>query len=415
MTYYNGKRIVIWGTGREGRAAGDFARVHLAPASITYIDETPSDDASVITTPEGMITALAQADVLIKSPGVSLYHPLIAQARAHGCVVTSLLNLWMGLKPRPKIIAVTGTKGKSTTSALLGHVLTALGHKTAVLGNIGVPVTEAPEGMEYLVIEMSSYQAADFEGACNVAAVTSLYPEHLNWHGTLETYYRDKLNVLSRAAVRIIHPQVADAAQANGIALPDGCKLAAPVDRADVPNAYLGRAHNLANVSIVLAVIDVLGLDKNAAFATMSGFQGLPHRQQELGVRGGLTFVDDSIATTPQAAMAAMDVYAGRPLTLIAGGFDRGIDYMPLVDYVTGHGIGAVVALGESGRRILEGLEASGYSGGMAACNMGEAVAKAVAATPAGGVVLLSPAAPSFGEFKNYIERGQAFAKTAGF
>jgi UDP-N-acetylmuramoylalanine--D-glutamate ligase len=176
-----------------------------------------------------------------------------------------------------------------------------------------------------------------------------------------------------------------------------------------IPNDYLSRPHNLANVAIVLEIVKALGFDRAAAIATMTDFEGLPHRQQELGTIEGILYVDDSIATTPQAAMAAMEVYKGKAITLIAGGYDRGVDYAPLVDYIRKNAIPAVVGLGPSGERILKEIK------GEAAADMADAVKRAKGLTPAGGVILLSPAAPSFGLFKNYIERGEAFARESGF
>ena len=405
------KNYVIWGVGKEGRAAQAFITAHLDPLSVTFVDENPQAGADVIHDADAIERAVLAADVVVKSPGVSLYHPVIVRARAAGVKVTSLLNLWFARRPAGRVVAITGTKGKSTTSALLGHVLNRLGHKTAVLGNIGVPVSEAPEGMDVLVLELSSYQCADFDGHCDIAAVTSLYPEHLNWHGTLDRYYGDKMRLLARADVKIVHPQV------RGVwpDLPADTRDAAPVDALSVPNDYLRRAHNLANVGIVVTVAEALGICRCETLKAMAGFAGLPHRQQELGEADGRLFVDDSIATTPQAAMAAMDVYRGRAITLIAGGFDRGIDYQPLAEYVCSRDINAVIGLGESGARILAALAQGGYSRTDVATDMDGAVAAAVARTPAGGVVLLSPAAPSFGLFRDYIARGQAFARAAGF
>ncbi|NBX66378.1 MAG: UDP-N-acetylmuramoyl-L-alanine--D-glutamate ligase [Proteobacteria bacterium] len=401
---FDDAKIVIWGTGKEGQAANSFIKERWKPQSITFVDEVSQADKTVITEAQQLRSAIKNADVVVKSPGVSLYHPLLREAH-----VTTLLNLWWPYKPEGKTICITGTKGKSTTSALLGHVLKGLGYKTVVLGNIGVPVTEAPSGMDYLVLEMSSYQTANFEGMCDVAAVTSLYPEHLNWHGDLKRYYRDKLNLLNHARLKIVHPQVIEAgyeAQEDVVV----CE-----DAQAVPNDYLGRPHNLANVGVVLAIITSLGLDAQKALEVMRDFKGLPHRQQELGERQGILFVDDSIATTPQAAIAAMEVYAGRPVTLIAGGYDRGIDYEPIVEYISKKPIHAVVALGPSGQRIADGLALRGGRRAVPATNMDEAMAAALKLTPAGGVILLSPAAPSFGLFKDYIERGHAFAKAAGF
>lgn len=400
----NKENIVIWGTGREGRAAQTFLKTRAPAAAITFIDEAQTGDPAILSTTADIEKALKDATMIVKSPGVSLYHPLL---REYTGKVTSLLNLWMDHRPAGRLIAITGTKGKSTTASLLGHVMNALGHKTAVLGNIGVPVTQAPAGMEFLVLEMSSYQTADFKGAVEVAAVTSLYPEHLNWHGTLESYYRDKLNLLNRAKIKIVHPQV-KSARAD---LPPEC-VTCEIP-ATVPNDYLNRAHNRDNAGVVLSVVKELGLDTHKALQAMHDFKGLPHRQYELGQNGGLTFIDDSISTTPQAAIAALEAYKGSPITLIAGGYDRGIDYAPLADYIAANAVGAVVTLGPSGARIQTALQERGYTNSQKADDIVQAVHIARKTTPPGGIVLLSPAAPSFGLFKDYVERGKAFAKAA--
>ncbi len=385
----HGKNIVIWGTGREGNAAADFIRAQLPDAAITFVDEASGGDIA---------GALKAADIVVKSPGVSLYHPLLK-----GKNVTSLMNLWFAAPHAGKTICITGTKGKSTTSFLLAHVLTHMGYKATAVGNIGVPISEAPQDSDYIVIETSSYQAANFDGECDIAAVTSLYPEHLDWHGDFETYARDKLHILGQAKTKIVHRQVAETVHVprQSIICED--------EGADIPNDYLSRPHNRANVAIVLKIVESLGLDQARALAAMADFKGLPHRQFELGEKDGILYVDDSIATTPQAAMAAMDVYRRRPLTLIVGGHDRGVDYTTLAAYIKSHAIQAVIGLGASGARILDQVP------GQKAANMEEAVRLAKAATPAGGVILLSPAAPSFGLFKNYIERGEAFARESGF
>lgn len=386
----DGKNIVIWGTGREGKAAEAFIRSRLPTAAISFVDEAGGEDISDV---------VRAADVVVKSPGVSLYHPLLKDKN-----VTSLMNLWFAEGTKAKTICITGTKGKSTTSALLGHILSEMGYVTGVVGNIGVPISEAPTGAEFLVIETSSYQAANFDGMCDIGVVTSLYQEHLDWHRDVATYQRDKINLLNHARVKIVHPQVLE----TGVELPHGTTVCKPVVE-KIPNEYLSRPHNLNNVAVTLEIVRALKLDVKAAIKAMEGFKGLPHRQQELGIKNDILYVDDSIATTPQAAIAAMDVYKGRPLTLIVGGYDRGVDYAPLVDYIHKNRNLLVVGLGPAGRRILQAVP------GEPVGTMTEAVQKAKAATPKGGVILLSPAAPSFGLFRDYVERGEAFAKESGF
>lgn len=410
-----GRRVAIWGLGKEGREA---ARL-LADRPFVFLDDAESgpdqvDGHSVHRGAAALVDALLQTDVLIKSPGVSLYRPEIAAFQARGGIVTSLLNLWNAARTdRALTLAITGTKGKSTTAALLAHVLAALGRRVVLAGNIGVPVTEIRDPQaDTLVLELSSYQTADFSGRCDLALVTSLYPEHLNWHGDEARYYRDKLALLNRAGFRLAHAQVRTAAP--DLLPPDVVFYDAfhgPLD-----NAYLARPHNRANVGGVLAVVNHLGLSREAAFAAMRTFQGLPHRQQELGTRDGILYVDDSISTTPQSAIAAMSVYHPRPITLIAGGFDRGVDLRPLVDALCDrNGAVAVVCLGASGARLFHDLRARDRSAVFLAEDMPEAVGLARHVTPSGGVILLSPAAPSFGLFRDYMARGAAFAQAAGF
>ncbi len=410
-----GQRVAIWGTGKEGREA---ARL-LADRPFVFLDDAPDGPEQVDGHPvhRGAVAlddALLRTDVLIKSPGVSLYRPEITAFQARGGTVTSLLNLWSAARTdRALTIGITGTKGKSTTAALLAHVLCALGRKTRLVGNIGVPVTDTtgPDA-DVLVIELSSYQTADFTGTCDLALVTSLYPEHLNWHGTEERYYRDKLALLHRARHRFAHTQVQTVVPAL---LPPSVTF---YDSTPEPtgNPYLDRPHNRANVGGVLAVVVHLDLSRRQALDSLKTFKGLPHRQQELGERAGVLYVDDSISTTPQSAMAALAVYRPRPITLIVGGFDRGLDLQPLVNDLCAPDSGvAVVCLGESGARLSAALQKQGLPSVFMSDSMDEAVARARRITPTGGVLLLSPAAPSFGLFRDYQERGETFARAAGF
>jgi UDP-N-acetylmuramoyl-L-alanine---L-glutamate ligase len=419
------KNIVIWGVGREGRAAANFIRLRLPEQAFTFVDEDAKADMSFLAPGDLAVCektkierALAAADVIVKSPGVSLYHPLL-----RGKKTTSLLNLWMAEPHAAQTICVTGTKGKSTTAALLAHTLNALGKRAAFLGNIGVPVTEFSEQKQgYAVIEVSSYQAATLTEKCDIGVLTSLYPEHLDWHEDVQTYYRDKLNLLAHSRVRIINAEAAETAKQNGIVIGDATLFNHPsgfhvkdgriYDKADnlgaPSNKHLSRTHNLVNICAVLAVLKQAGVDPKDALKKMENFQGLPHRQQELGEKNGVLLVDDSISTTPQSAIAAMEAYAGRPLTILIGGFDRGIDYAPLIDYVRQKNIHAVVCMGDSGKRIYEQLK---MPNAFLCASLQDAVVCAREKTPTGGVILLSPASPSYGMFKDFEERGKVFAE----
>jgi UDP-N-acetylmuramoylalanine--D-glutamate ligase len=438
------RRVAVWGLGREGRAAIDFLRQRHAALPLLVLDDAENGHR-----PDGLgagieyafgadriAGALANIDIIVKSPGVSLYRHEIQAARATGTHVTSLLNLWFAQRLDLTTVCVTGTKGKSTTASLIAHILARLGRRMALVGNIGVPITGIDSATaDIAVIEVSSYQAADFDGLCDVAVLTSLYPEHIDWHLSVENYYRDKINLLNHSRRRIIHRAAAEIAERfadgsparqeifadehgihySGIEILDG---AAAIGR--VRNPYLARPHNRSNLCAALAVAKSLDLDPAAALEAASGFRGLPHRQQELGEVGGVLFVDDSISTIPEATLAALAVYAGRHITVIVGGHDRGIDYGKLAEKAVTGAANAVICLGDSGERIYSLARAAAARRDDVACkihrahSMKDAVEYARRVTPSGGVVLLSPAAPSFGHYRDYIERGLDFAAKAG-
>ena len=203
-----GRRIAIWGYGREGRAALRFLRERAPESILVVMDdvaECAEDDAPLIRGRAAITEAITGFDVVVKSPGVSLYDPLVQRTRAQGVHFTSLLNLWFADRPTCRTICVTGTKGKSTTSFLIEHILRCSGHTTSLAGNIGVAVTDiSREGIESAAIEVSSLQAADFTGTCDIAVLTSLSQEHLDWHGSIEAYHRDKLNLLRDARHAVV-------------------------------------------------------------------------------------------------------------------------------------------------------------------------------------------------------------------
>lgn len=422
------KNVVIWGVGREALAAAALIRKFLPEQAFTFIDENKNQSPHIcaeygplVIATDDLSRVLSTADVIIKSPGVSLYHPLIQQALQKGKAVTSLINLWFSIPHSGKKICVTGTKGKSTVSSLIAHMLTGIGKKAVLLGNIGQALGSiSAEGADYIVIEMSSYQTANFEGICDVAVLTSLYPEHLDWHRSLDQYYHDKLELLRHAKKSVVHHQCRDfvkndavfANNADGFHVQDRHIFYRDKKLPDIQNRYLLRAHNLENACLALSVIDKVGENTAAALQTLGTFKGLPHRQHELGLKDGILYVDDSISTTPQSAIAALSYYKEKPVTIIAGGHDRGIDYTPLIDFLNNASNVAAVCMGPSGIKIHAGLTKGDH---VVVKSMSEAVFAAQQRTPMGGVILLSPAAPSYGLFKDFVERGHAFAKEAGF
>src|SRR5438270_3893706 len=207
------RRVAVWGLGREGRAAIAFLRQRHPSLPLLVLDDTEAgrmpeslgDGIEYAFGPGRIAGALANVDVIVKSPGVSLYRREIQSAQAAGTQITSLLNLWFAERLDLTTVCVTGTKGKSTTASLIAHILARLGRRVALVGNIGIPITGIDSATaDIAVIEVSSYQAADFDGLCDVAVLTSLYPEHIDWHLSVNNYFRDKINLLKRSRRRVV-------------------------------------------------------------------------------------------------------------------------------------------------------------------------------------------------------------------
>lgn len=446
-------RVAIWGTGREGQAALKLIRSRWPELPLIVADDNPDAVPPVglargrdiwAAGPQAREAALDTASVIVKSPGISLYSPSALKLRAQGAEITSLLNLWASQPRSGRTVAVTGSKGKSTTSSLIAHMLIGLGHSVELIGNIGVAPGQAPERereADFCVIEVSSYQAALFDGRFDLVTLTNLEQEHLDWHGSVERYYADKLNLLSHAscvvapcgarALLLSHmPACIDRSTLLGGAVRhwiwsnDDNGIHPSVSRimdghktiGDLNNPFLARAHNLANLSTALCAMQHFSLNLRQALKICDTYQGLPHRQQVLGERNGVLFVDDSISTTPQAAIAALRVWRDRPACLILGGHDRGVDYAPLITYLIENPAVIVVGMGPSGARIVQSLTQQDYAAKICcAQNMREAVAACLEHMRHGGMILLSPAAPSYGLFKDFAERGREFAKCCGF
>ena len=447
------KRVALWGWGREGRAAFAVLRQRLPALALTLF--CPEAEAAAARAEAGDALqvrsdvsgdALAAFEVVIKSPGISPYGDAAVAAAAQGTQFIGGTSLWFAEHADAEgtvrdTVCVTGTKGKSTTTSLLAHLLRASGARTGLVGNIGLPLLEVLEPQPapaYWAVELSSYQTGEVarSGAHpQVAVVLNLFPEHLDWHGSEARYIQDKLALVTGAAPRIAVLNAADPHLA-ALSLPDsevvwfnqpqGWHMRGEwVYRGgqqvfDTANTPLPGRHNRGNLCAVLAAIEALGLDAVALAPAVQDFRPLPNRLQTIGSRDGLRFVNDSISTTPHASLAALECFAGQRIALLVGGHDRGLDWHDFVDHMA-HDVPPVeiVTMGANGPRIhalLQPLADAARFGLHAAGDLDEAVRLARAALGGkGGVVLMSPGAPSYGVYRDYVARGRHFAELAGF
>ncbi len=435
------RRVAIWGYGREGRAVHRALRschprlplTIFAPGQDPSEHDLATDTRVTLHGREPGEEDLGGIDVLIKSPGVSAYSAIVRRAEELGVEVSSGVALWFAGNPDARTLIISGTKGKSTTAAACAHLLRACGLRVALAGNIGVPLMDlyrprpAPD---WWVIELSSYQTRELPRAANISVLLNLYPEHLDWHGDLETYYRDKLKLLHVAGegLRLVNDADEELRQrTEGLAQcqpfntesgwhpgPNGL-MRGDVLRVPADAITLRGAHNAVNLCAALAAVEACGVDMQRACAAVSSFRGLPHRLQRLGWRDGLLWVNDSISTVPEASLAALASVPGQPAVLILGGYDRGLAWKRFAEVLDCSRLRGVVVQGQNREVIASALSTCPGIQLKRAEDLEGAVQIARQFAQLGDAVLLSPGAPSFPAYRDYTARGQHFSELAGF
>ncbi len=426
--------VFIWGFGREGRAVLEHVQKAAPELPVTLIDTaepSPLPDGTSWLHQDAMVDALAAegAPLLVKSPGISLYDPRVDDALAAGATLTSQTNLYFDTRPdTQRVIAITGTKGKSTTSALLHHMLKALGENVTLAGNIGIPVLSAPRDASTVVLELSSYQIADLVHAPDAFIFLNLANDHAPWHHGVDHYRADKarlaqldpnsLGVMNardeNLTRRFDHqPNRVWFGTEDGFHERDGEVWHDKVRLGRIER--LPGAHNALNACAALAMLDALGFDTAQAFEALEDFNGLPHRMQTVHEAGGLRFIDDGLGTTPEACIHAVTALTGTPLVLLLGGEERDQDYAFLTqNLVKADHVRAIFTLADNGERIIDAFKGTTLANRARFIpDVADAVKAAASALPDGGVVLLSPAAPRGKAFKSFEERGAAFLAAA--
>lgn len=299
----------------------------------------------------------------------------------------------------------------------------------ALIGNVGVAALGQKAGRDLTVFELSSYQIADLYAAPNIALVTNLYIDHTPWHGGVEQYHHDKLRLIANpTTIAVLNANSdrlvekvgdrtnaiwygrADAYHAQGGQLLHGEHL---IDTSTFP---LRGGHNLENLAAACTVCDLVGVTSVRQRVDLSGFAQLRHRLEEFRGRNGRLCVNDSISTVPEATLMALGAYAGQKVALFLGGNDRGQDHATLLDHLAkARNIDCVVLLPDTGARIAQEMSASSFDFPVhQATSLAEGVELAFATASQDTVFLLSPAAPSFGHFRDFEERGDLFIDLCG-
>jgi UDP-N-acetylmuramoylalanine--D-glutamate ligase len=419
----DGRSIGVWGAGLETRSFARHVAERLPRARITVVVlEEPADapeltDGARVVDAAGAAQALRDCDVVVRSPGVSIYRPELAGLRT-----ATPTGLWMAEREGRGVIGVTATKGKSTTSKLIAHLIAAAGVDVRLGGNIGDPALDLLGDDALAVIELSSYQIADLAAGPETAVVSNVHAEHVNWHGSVEAYRRDKLRLLglpgvARCVLNATAPAVMAAPRrdvpVHTFGVPpgwhvreDGAVARGDVVVRDLP--LIGR-HNALNVCGALTAVEAAGVPPRPD--ALADFVGLDHRLQIVHEADGVRWVDDSISTEPEAARFAVESFPGADIVLIGGGFERSQDYAGLGAALAARGA-RVLGLPDTGERLVAAVTAAGGDARLLP-DLPAAVAAARALARPGTVVLLSPAAPSFNSHRNFAARGDHFAELA--
>lgn len=402
-------KIAIAGYGLEGEQ--NYAYWAAADNEVTILDEKETPDRPLPEKAEhilgpGVYGELGEYDMVIRTAGLPPRKLTSAKK------IWSATNEFFEKCPAP-IIGVTGTKGKGTTSSFIASILTAAGKKVHLVGNIGKPalaVLSKIEADDIVVYELSSFQLWDVKKSPHIAVVLMIEPDHLDVHDNMEDYVNAKSNItrfqsendtVVYNALNELSRSIAEHSSAQ--------KIEYPFDLGDLATTIkLPGAHNLDNASAAVAATKEYVSDDESIAHGLSAFVGLPHRLQFVAEKEGVKYYDDSIATTPGSAIAALASFE-EPKVIILGGHDKGADYTELIESCE-RTSSTVIAVGSNGGTIEELCRDANVACVREEGDMQAIVARAHETAGEGSVVILSPAAASFDMFKSYADRGNQFA-----
>ena len=443
--YISGKKVVILGFGREGRSSYRLIRRYFPNQEITIADKNPGLDISDIDNSDfttfclgaHYLDCLSHVDIIFKSPGVFLKHPENAALASKIVTQTSLFLQ----KYSRQIIGVTGTKGKSTTSSLIHHIFQIAGRKSVFVGNIGVPAFDAiPEidNGSAIIFELSAHQLEQVKHSPHISILLNVFNEHLDYFKSFGVYSEAKLKiaefqnskdyfVFNKLDLQLFERRIklfkgskfnfsANSPDKNDVCF-CGDKIFSgliPGIPIDVSFRKLIGKHNLKNILAAVSASLISDISPQKIEDGIRSFQPLAHRLEFVGTYCGIDFVNDSISTIPESTLEALNTVKNVDI-LILGGFDRGIDYTIIIDYLIKCPVKNILLTGPAGIRIKEMIETgAGKKPRLQVFEDYNELSDIILQIAVNGsTCLLSPAASSYDKFNNFEERGNAFKKMA--
>lgn len=435
------KKIIILGFGITGISAAE--TLHKMGAKL-YVQDNKYEEI-ISKNPKLMDLNLTEIknteeilkikpDYCIKSPGIHPDNEFVVAVREAGVKLMSDLELVYQLYGDRKIIAITGTNGKTTTTTLVGEIINSSKHRAHIAGNIGIgmlPVFENNHPDDFYIIECSSFQLEDtVDFRANIAGIINITPDHLDWHGSYEDYRNAKLKIFNNSIesdvivlnndddylknlnieteAKIVYTSQKN--KINGIIVEDGKIIFREDDDhyiMDVKEIPLLGKHNLENVLIAIGICMSAGIDNRTIRNAVINFKGIEHRIEFVRKVQGVKYYNDSKGTNVDATINALNAFDNQ-IVLIAGGYDKKIEFDELIDNFNGK-VKALVLMGDTAEKIKNAALSAGFENIFIVENMESAVKKSYELSKSGDSVLLSPACASWGMYSNFEERGVDF------
>lgn len=402
--YFFNKKVLIMGFGREGKSTYSFLKTYVQTKLIAINDFSNISTDEKFYFKDEYVSEISNFDIIMKSPGIPIKDLILDNFKGE---ITSQTELMLRYNSK-NMIGITGTKGKSTTSSLVYSILKEAGIDVRLIGNIGVPpfcCLEEISDDTILVCEMSSHQLEGVKYSPHISTLLNIYEEHLDHYKSYEDYQLAKVNIFrwQNEHDYFVYDFNNELISKYVTLYSKGQKLDCNIDWTEEGN-LIGK-HNLYDVKIAVKIAKLINIDNNIILKAIKEFKSLPHRLECVGTFEDIIYYNDSISTIPEATILAVNSLKTVD-TLIIGGLDRGIDYSELINFLETSEVKNVICMYETGEKIYKLLTRDGK---YFVDNLQEGVELAKHITQKGKICLLSPAAASYGYFKNFEERGNKF------